>query len=165
MNSWKLPDAPLDVATPALFSVRVSRNIWLFPGKLIPPFAFVTPWVDAALHGLVAHIDPPDHVNSPVIVSVPGPVSTPPLRFVAPCTVLAPFSVSVPPVTFRTLANVDTPVTVSGPDVKVIVELATKLAMVWLAAARPPIVMVELVKPVPIHTLSAAIGNVPLLQL
>ncbi len=140
-----------------MFNVRVLRNIWILPGKLIPPFAFVTP---------VPLIVPPVQVSKPVRVTLPVPERVPPLKFVAPCTVLAPLSVRVPPLMFKALANVAAPVTVSGPDVKLIVELATKLAIVWLAAVpRKPMVMVELEKAVPIHTLSVAIGTVPLLQL
>jgi len=148
--------APLEVATPALFSVRVSRNTWVFPGKLIPPFAFVTP---------VPLITPPVQVSKPVRATVPVPDSVPALRFVAPCTVLAPLSVRVPPLMFKALVNPAAPATVSGPEVKLIVELATRLAMVWLAAPREPMVMVEPEKAVPIHTLSVATGTAPVLQL
>src|SRR5260370_1138230 len=149
------PVAFPNVVVPDTFSVRASRNT-LTLGMLIPPLALVTP---APL------IVPAVQVSKPVRVTLPVPDRVPPLRFVAPCTVLAPLSVSVPPLMFKALANAAAPVTVSGPDVKLIAELATKLATVWLAAARPPIVMVVLEKVVPIHTLSVAIGTAPLLQL
>src|SRR6266852_1442199 len=143
------------VVAPETLSVRVSRSTCP-EGRLIPPLALVAP---APL------IVPPVQVSKPVRVTLPVPDRAPPLKFVAPCTVLAPFSVSVPPVMFKTLANVATPVTVSGPEAKVIVELATKLAMVWLAGAREPMVMVEPEKVVWMHTLSVAIGTAPVLQL
>jgi len=69
-NNWNPDDAPLHVATPALFNVRVFRNIWTTPGKVIPPFAFVAP---------VPLIVPPVQVSKPVIVKVPAPVSVPAL--------------------------------------------------------------------------------------
>src|SRR4029077_17614559 len=149
------PVAFPNVVVPATFSVRVLRDT-LTLGTLIPPLALVPP---------APFIVPPVQVSRPVRAAVPVPDRAPPLRFVAPCTVLAPLSVSVPPLTFKALANVAAPVTVSGPDVKLIVELATKLAMVWLAAARPPMVMVEHEKVVWIQTLSVAIGTAALLQL
>src|SRR6266478_974295 len=144
-----------NVVVPETFSVRVFSKACA-EVKLIPPLALVAP---APL------IVPPVHVSKPLMVTLPVPERVPPLRVVVPCTVLAPFSVSVPPLMFKGLANVAAPVTARGPDVKVIVEFATKPAMFWLAAARAPMVMVEPVKPVPIHTLSVAIGTAPLLQL
>src|SRR6267143_3128508 len=145
-----------NVVAPETFSIRVSRTA-CGEVKLIPPFALVAP---------APVISPPVHVSKPVMVTLPVPDRAPPLKFVAPCTVLAPLSVSVPPLIFKALANVAVPVTASGPDVKLIVELATKLAMVWLAAVpREPMVIVEFEKAVPIHTLSVAIGTAPVLQL
>src|SRR5712692_5134850 len=150
------PVAFPNVVVPDAFSVRMSRNT-LTLGMFIPPLALVAP---------VPFIVPLVQLSKPVRVTMPVPDRVPPPRFVAPCTVLAPFSVIVPPLMFKALANVAAPVTVSGPDVKLIVELATKLAMVWLAAVpREPMVTVEVEKAVPIHTLSVAIGAVPLLQL
>jgi hypothetical protein len=149
-----------------LFSVRNASPTFAEAGKLIPPFAFVVPfapaWHDPRL--TVEHINPPVQVSKPVRATVPVPDRAPPLRFVAPCTVLAPFSVRVPPLMFKALAKVAGPVTVRGPDVKVIVELATKPAIVWLAAAREPMVMVEPEKAVWMQTLSVAIGTAALLQ-
>src|SRR6266404_2094317 len=155
-NRMLPPVAFPNVVVPGAFSVRVSRNTVAL-GMLIPPLALVAP---------VPFIVPPVQVSNPVRATVPVPDRAPPLRFVAPCTVLAPLSVNVPPLMFKAFANVAAPLTVSGPEVKLIVEFATKLAMVWLAAVpREPMVMVELEKPVPMHTLSVAIGTVPLLQL
>src|SRR5229473_7369189 len=131
-NSPLPPTALPNVVVPDAFSVRMFRDT-LALGMFIPPFVFVVP--------VPVHV-PPVQVSRPVRVTLPVP-DRPPLRFVAPCTVLAPLSVSVPPVMFKALANVAAPVTVSGPEAKVIVELATKLAMVWLAGAREPMVMVE----------------------
>src|SRR5882672_610986 len=54
---------------------------------LIPPFAFVIPCVTGAVQELplkFVHIEPPPHVSSPVIVSVAGPNTTPPVSVHVP---------------------------------------------------------------------------------
>src|ERR1700676_2750532 len=140
---------------PETFSVLVSRKGWP-EGMLIPPLALITP---------VPLMVPPVQVKRPVRVITPAPLRVPALKFVAPCMVLEPFSARVPPVMLRALAKVAAPVTVSGPDVKAIVALLVRPAMVWLAAARELMVMVEPEKAVPIQTVSVAIGTAPELQL
>src|SRR5271163_2308265 len=94
------------------------------PDRLIPPLAFVIPWVVTAPHGLAVHIDPPVHVVSPLIVTVSTPVSVPPLSastatgivFGGPLGVVEKFN--TPALT----VNVPTLVTVPG-EMKFVVPL------------------------------------------
>src|SRR6266851_6204929 len=94
--------APLNVAAPLLFKVRVSRNTLPFPVTVRPPLAVVAP---------VPLIVPPVQVSSPLTVTVEVPVNVPPdkvsaevvtapptlLKFAVPLLIVsAPALVNVP---------------------------------------------------------------------
>src|SRR5215831_2256380 len=59
----------------------------------MPPLALVTAWLAGALQELpekFVHIEPPCQVNSPVMVSVAGPKTTPAVWFKGPVMVVVP---------------------------------------------------------------------------